>query len=463
MKNDKIHRLHREWLSLQPLKPEDQNRLNRKLMLEFNYNSNHMEGNTLTYGQTKLLLMFGETMGSAKLHDYQEMKAHNVGLDLTKIEAADKERPLTENFIRELNKTILVEDFLKKDDKHSNSYKIHVGVYKTRPNSVITLTGEIFEYASIEETPALMNDLVTWYNDAEKQGVLNPVELAALFHYRYIRIHPFEDGNGRVARLLMNYILFRHNFPMIVIQSADKENYLRILHQCDIVVGENPSDAAVCNEKQISPFVNYLEYLAEHSLLIAIKAAKGESIDEPDDVDKNLALLKQNMGQNRNEQVKLTFGNNAVKLAINDVATPLFLAWESKLKNFDSLFFKRTVSLDITYSNSEIERKTESNFEKIVEIEASKKSLVAKQIIATICPNGLISKAQSNIGFSGGQIVFKFFENAYTIHINDGKNPLTPSISKLYHQVLNEDETQTIVNALAKYLLDNITSLLNKS
>jgi len=88
----RIQQLHKEWQSLQPLKQEDQNRLNRKFMLEFNYNSNHIEGNTLTYGQTKLLLMFGETMGSANLRDYEEMKAHNAGLELVRVEAADKER-----------------------------------------------------------------------------------------------------------------------------------------------------------------------------------------------------------------------------------------------------------------------------------------------------------------------------------------------------------------------------------
>lgn len=82
--------------------------------------------------------------------------------------------------------------------------------YKTRPNSVITRYGDRFEYASPQETPALMADLVGWYNEEEQKGNLSPIELAALFHYRYIRIHPFEDGNGRIARLMVNYILSRH-------------------------------------------------------------------------------------------------------------------------------------------------------------------------------------------------------------------------------------------------------------
>lgn len=63
--------LFQEWQSLQPLKKEDQLRLEEKFMLEFNYNSNHIEGNTLTYGQTKLLLMFDKTTGTASMRDYQ--------------------------------------------------------------------------------------------------------------------------------------------------------------------------------------------------------------------------------------------------------------------------------------------------------------------------------------------------------------------------------------------------------
>ena len=63
---------------------EYQQHLDEKFMLEFNYNSNHIEGNTLTYGQTKLLLMFDKTSGNASMRDYQEMKAHNVGLELMK-------------------------------------------------------------------------------------------------------------------------------------------------------------------------------------------------------------------------------------------------------------------------------------------------------------------------------------------------------------------------------------------
>ena len=76
-----------------------------------------------------------------------------------------------------------------------------------------------------------MTDLVDWYNEAEQSGKFTPIELAAIFHYRYIRIHPFEDGNGRIARLMVNYILTRHSYPMIVVRSRKKNDYLEALHK----------------------------------------------------------------------------------------------------------------------------------------------------------------------------------------------------------------------------------------
>ena len=141
------------------------------------------------------------------------------------------------------------------------SYVIHAGQYKTRPNSVITRYGDRFEYATPEETPGFMSDLVDWYNMAEREGKLSPVELAALFHYRYIRIHPFEDGNGRIARLMVNYILTRHNYPMIVVRSREKSKYLEALHQSDLVVGPMPSDGAHADIKDIRPFMKYFNKL----------------------------------------------------------------------------------------------------------------------------------------------------------------------------------------------------------
>lgn len=260
---------YQQWLSMLPLDETDRHRLSQRFTVEFNYNSNHIEGNTLTYGQTELLLLFGKVMGEAELKDCIDMKASAVGLKMTEVEALTQDKPLTQTFIRQLHKTLLREDyevFRKLPGGEYTSYTVHAGMYKTRPNSVITRTGERFEYASPEETPALMTDLVNWYNEAERQATITPVELAALFHYRYIRIHPFEDGNGRIARLLVNYILARHNYPMIVVRSRKKAAYLDALTAADKEVGPSPSKGANATLIQIRHFLSYFTQLVTEEL-----------------------------------------------------------------------------------------------------------------------------------------------------------------------------------------------------
>lgn len=311
-----INKLYEEWRSYQPLPEDASKRLKQKFMLEFNYNSNHIEGNTLTYGQTELLLLFGKVAEAAQMKDLEEMKAHNVGLKMMIEEANNPDHQLSETFIRQLHHTLLREDYKVYRESSSGvttSYTVHAGQYKTRPNSVITATGERFEYASPEETPALMTDLIEWYKEEDLKKNLTPIQLAAVFHYRYIRIHPFEDGNGRIARLLVNYILRRHNYPMIVVKTKNKQHYLNTLNQCDVTVGMVPSVGAHAEIEQLTPFVNYMESCLISALNTCIKAAKGESIEEDDDFDKELAILERQIKQKEDAKKQETSQYNVMK------------------------------------------------------------------------------------------------------------------------------------------------------
>ena len=245
---------------MQPLSEDKAELLRKKFSAEYNFNSNHIEGNTLTYGQTELLLLFGKVSGEGPLKDFVDMKASQMGVEMVKEAVLDRCMPMTQNFIRQLHKVILREDYTVYRDLPGGgqtSHTVHAGQYKTRPNSVITRYGDCFEYASPEETPQMMTDLVNWYNAAEMEGKLSPVELAALFHYRYIRIHPFEDGNGRIARLMVNYILARHGWPMIVIRNRKKAEYLEALHRADGRVGSKPYKGAQTSLGKIQSFMAF--------------------------------------------------------------------------------------------------------------------------------------------------------------------------------------------------------------
>lgn len=277
---EKVVQFKKELDLLRPLKAEDELRIMQKFRLDWNYHSNHLEGNTLTYGETKALLLFGITAQGKPLQEHLEMSGHDEAIKWIE-EVVKEQRPLTENFIRQLHELLLKKpyevDAITPDGKPTKK-KIQIGSYKKTPNHVKTKTGEIFRFASPEETPAMMQNLLCWYNKKRKESDLDPVLFAAEFHYRFIRIHPFDDGNGRMARILMNFILMSFGYPPVIIKTEDKENYFTALRQADAGI--------------LSAFIAYICNNLITSLEIMLKGARGESIEETDDIDKELMLLQ---------------------------------------------------------------------------------------------------------------------------------------------------------------------------
>jgi hypothetical protein len=138
------------------------------------------------------------------------------------------------------------------------------GQYKTGPNNVRTATGEIFAFASPEDTAPRMDALVRRLRTELTAGNPHPIILATKLHHDFVLIHPFDDGNGRVARLL-------------VVRSEDKAAYLTALRLAD--AGE------------LNAFIDYLANALSWSLDLGILAAKGESIEETSDVEKEVGLF----------------------------------------------------------------------------------------------------------------------------------------------------------------------------
>ncbi|MFW0716310.1 Fic family protein [Pedobacter sp. N23S346] len=324
--------------SLKPLTPENQAKLDKKFRLEFNFNSNHLEGNTLTYGETELLLIFDQTEGTHDFREYQEMQAHDFALKMVQEEAAEKGRPLLENFIRDLNAKLLVKPFWKDAitaDGQSTRKEIIPGEYKKTPNSVRLANGEIFDYTAPGDVQNEIAELVKWFN--EKSETEDPVFLAALLHYRFVRIHPFDDGNGRTARLLMNYVLAKNNLPLIVIKSAEKKDYLAALNRAD--TGD------------LNAFVEYIGNQLLWSLDLSIKAAKGENIDEDDDLDKELELLKQEL-KGIPDEFESENTHPAIAQIMHRSIIPLYIELDSKFDKLKELFNDIKSYLTINYEDS---------------------------------------------------------------------------------------------------------------
>jgi Fic family protein len=325
---DKIDALETKLNALQPMNPEYQKKLDKKFRLEFNYNSNHIEGNTLTYGETELLLVFDDTTGNHTFREYEEMKSHDVAYHLVQEWANDFERPITEGDICNLNKTLLVKPFWKEAVTHDGQRVrrlIKVGEYKEQPNSVLLPNGEMFEYTSPLETPFEMRKLISWFRSETNSKELHPVALAALLHYKFVCIHPFDDGNGRVSRLLMNYVLFKNNLPPVVIKSSEKRLYLSALNRAD--TGD------------LDAFIQYMAQQVIWSLELSIKAAKNESIEETDDFDKEIEMLKRIQHKAKEKKQK---ASSVIRATLQDVYFPLIKSLDGELSKLNKLFKKHT-------------------------------------------------------------------------------------------------------------------------
>lgn len=427
-----------EYRKQQPLSDETQKKLDLKFRLEFNYNSNHLEGNTLTYGETKLLLIFDQVKSNHEMRELEEMKAHDVALLMIKQEAADKDKPLTERFIRELNQTILVQDFWKDaitPDGQNTRRKIKVGQYKEYPNSVIQSNGEVFEYASPGETPILMGELVDWYNSEVQKGELTAIQLAALLHYRYIRIHPFDDGNGRVARLLVNYVLFRNNLPPVIIKSDDKKNYFRALQEAD--------------SGDLSAFVDYMINQLAWSVDLSIKAAKGESIEEQNDWEKQLDLLKKGLGDKGKDVVKRS--EEAIKYILSNVIEPFYNLSDKKITLFDNLFMDKYILFQCNNVEIRVANGFSALYEYLDDPEDISKNDYQTVGITYFFYN--LRKPFKEVGIEAIPIIFAFETNAYAVTFGE------TTISKLYSELLTEDEMNEIISAIAKDLLEQIQKI----
>ena len=322
---DKVDRLKAELDALRPLSPEQEGRVMQKFRLDWNYHSNAIEGNSLTYGETIAFLMEGLTAKGKPFKDHLDIKGHNEAIDVL-IDLVKNHQHLSEKIIRELHEMILVEPYTtpaKTSGGQQVEKKVTLGAYKSMPNHVQTPTGEIHYYATPEETPAKMSDLMAWLRDQQENEDLHPLAVAAIFHYRFVAIHPFDDGNGRMSRLLMNLLLMQYEYPPVVIKQQERQAYYYALRQAD--AGE------------MEAFVEFIGENLVHSLEIYLRGAKGESIEEVDDLDKEIALLKLSLREGEEAMPK---NKEVVEELIASSFLPLYQGIQTQCRKLDDLFFR---------------------------------------------------------------------------------------------------------------------------
>lgn len=328
-------RLRDEIEAVRPIGAEQEARVLQKFRLEWNYHSNAIEGNSLTYGETKAFIMHGLTAKGKPFKDYLDIRGHDQVIDVLADIVRSKDE-LTESVIRELHKILLVEPYQSEaitPDGIRTTRLIEIGRYKTAPNHVQTSTGQTHFFASPEETPAKMADLVRWYREERDRRVLHPVTLATTFHYQFVSIHPFDDGNGRMARILMNLILMQSGYLPVVLKLDRKTEYFLALEKAD--VGE------------IEDFVVFVAQALIESENMYLRAARGEPIDELDDFDKRLHLLRRAIETEAGSDVDQRT-QETQNFIVGGIVSSLFEAVGSRFYNIDPLFAVR--ELRILYS-----------------------------------------------------------------------------------------------------------------
>lgn len=210
----KLDQFKGAWTAFGNLAPERLIQLQKVATIESIGSSTRIEGNSLTNAQVKELL---GNIGKQSFATRDEQEVAGYANTLSLIYSSWEDMPLSENLIKQLHTSLL-----RQSDKDVR----HMGQYKTIENSVAAMqdgkvVGIVFKTAPAFETPFLMEQLVTWYNEEIERHVYHPLLLISVFIVSFLAIHPFQDGNGRLSRVLTTLLLLRSGFAYVPFSSIE--------------------------------------------------------------------------------------------------------------------------------------------------------------------------------------------------------------------------------------------------
>ena len=209
-----IENKKRKLDSLRPLPKDAVKKIIEDIRLRHTYHSDAIEGNTLTLQETKLVLEEGVTIGGKPLKDHIEAINDAEAFDLM-IELVNSKKKISQEIIQKIHECI-TKGILK-----------NPGQYRTEN---VTITGTKIRPPSYLKIIKLMDEYI---QNVEKLK-LQTIKKVAFIHHEFVGIHPFIDGNGRVARLLTNFYLMKNGYPPIIIQKEDRKNYYKSLNKADL-------------------------------------------------------------------------------------------------------------------------------------------------------------------------------------------------------------------------------------
>ncbi|MEE9302241.1 MAG: DUF977 family protein [Thiotrichaceae bacterium] len=305
-----------KWLALKTMSPERLQQLRKVATIESVGSSTRIEGARLSDTQVELLLS-NLTSTSFKTRDEQEVAGYAEAMDL--VFQSYEDLHITENHIRQLHQQLL---------RHSNKDERHRGDYKTLSNQVVakdaqgTEIGIVFETSTPFDTPREMEELVKWAAKAIDEASMHPLLIIAVFNVVFLTIHPFQDGNGRLSRILITLMLLRagyHYVPYASLESVVEENkdlYYKALHRTQTTLKQDSPDW--------EPWLGFfLRCLKKQKANLAAKVEKGQEKSDSDLPTlslKVLKLLKENERLTIAEIVKQTGANqNTLKVRLREL------------------------------------------------------------------------------------------------------------------------------------------------
>jgi Fic family protein len=436
--------LKNEIDKLRPITPLVERRIIDKFRLDWNYHSNAIEGNRLTLGETRVLLLEGLTAQGKPLKDSLDIKGHDSVISFLD-DFVRKKETLTEASIRGFHKILLHEPYeveARTPEGGRTKKWVKLGEYKTEPNFAQSPTGKSRDFALPQEVPVKMNDLMQWFRQETEKKEIHPIVFAALFHHIFVRIHPFDDGNGRMARILMNLILMQNGFQPVIIKSHEKEKYIAALIKAD--AGE------------ITDFKELIASEEINSEELFLKGARGGDISDSDDIDKKIALLDQELS-NVAEPVQLDL--EIEFLLVTKCLKPCFEQLVKKLGQFDKFYSKASFTAHaMVWSNSDLNSQGAWGFTPPVVKES-----VLGRIEHVIRNQGIMfSNLQFHFQWSGFKKAgLNIFEDNSLVTVNFNKN--TYRVLAQHQAVTVFDQTNVYPHLLTEDEISNIAVLLAES
>lgn len=195
------------------LSEEEFVKFEKSFFTELTYNSNAIEGNSMSLEETSIVVNENLSPEGKTLREVYEAKNHIKALEFIK----NYKGEINELFILKVH-SIILKDLSER----------FAGRYRENPVRVL---GSDFKFTSPDKIPQLMKNLLYWYNENKKK--MHALELAVIFSMKFVSIHPFVDGNGRVSRLIMNFILQKNKYPWINVYNKQRQKYLNAVRKAN--------------------------------------------------------------------------------------------------------------------------------------------------------------------------------------------------------------------------------------